>query len=97
MKIGTFFFQQGFMKSKGDLNIYIKKDGNGHVSLISLYIDDLITTGNANELIEENKRLFSQKFEMKDLGRLHYCFGVEVWREYGKTLITQSKYTMGVN
>jgi hypothetical protein len=94
MKIDTFFFQQGFIKSKGDPNIYIKKDGNGHVALISLYVDDLIITGNANELIEEIKRLLSQEFEMKDLGQLHYCLGLEVWREDGKTLITQRKYTM---
>ena len=30
---------------------------------------------------------------MKYLGELHYCLGIEVWREHGKTLITQSKYT----
>ena len=30
---------------------------------------------------------------MKDLGELHYCLGIEVWRELGRTLITQSKYT----
>ena len=30
---------------------------------------------------------------MKDLGELHYCLGIEVWREPSKTLITQSKYT----
>jgi hypothetical protein len=24
---------------------------------------------------------------------MHYCLGIEVWREDGKTLITQSKYT----
>ena len=29
---------------------------------------------------------------MKDLGELHYCLGLEVWRESGKTMITQSKY-----
>ena len=29
---------------------------------------------------------------MKDLGELHYCLGLEVWRESGKTMITQSNY-----
>ena len=29
---------------------------------------------------------------MKDLGDLHYCLGLEVWRETGLTLVTQSKY-----
>ena len=30
---------------------------------------------------------------MKDLGELYYCLGLEVWRDPGKTLITQSKDT----
>ena len=29
---------------------------------------------------------------MKDLGELHYCLGLEVWRESRKTMITQCKY-----
>ena len=29
---------------------------------------------------------------MKDLGDLHYCLAIAFWREFGKTLITQSKY-----
>lgn len=28
---------------------------------------------------------------MKDLGKMDYCLGIEVWRQEGKTLITQSK------
>ena len=30
---------------------------------------------------------------MKDLGELHYFLGLEIWREFGKTSVTQSKYT----
>ena len=30
---------------------------------------------------------------MKDLGEIHYCLGLEIWREGSKTMVTQSKYT----
>ena len=40
--------------------------------VISLYVDDLIMTGNVEKLIEEIKEQLSQVFEMKDLGELHY-------------------------
>ena len=30
---------------------------------------------------------------MKDLGELHYCLGLEVWRDPSKIVITQRKYT----
>jgi len=29
---------------------------------------------------------------MKDLGHMHHFFGIKVWREDGKILISQSKY-----
>jgi hypothetical protein len=56
VKIDTFFFQQGFIKSKSDPNIYINKDGNGNVALISLYVDDLIIIGSDTKLIDEIER-----------------------------------------
>ena len=29
---------------------------------------------------------------MKDLGNLHYCLGLEVWRDSGQSFLTQGKY-----
>jgi hypothetical protein len=72
--------------------LYVSKDESGRVALVSLYVDDLIITGNASKLIENIKNDLSQMFEMKDLGELHYCLGLEIWREKGKTMVTQSKY-----
>jgi hypothetical protein len=60
---------------------------------VSLNVDDLIITGNASKLIENIKNQLSEMFEMKDLGELHYCLGLEIWREDGKTMVTESKYT----
>jgi len=81
------------MRSKNDPNLYVKEDEGGNVSLISVYVDDIIITGNACKLIEEIKIQLSHVFEMKDLGELHYCLGIKVWRESSKTLITKRKYT----
>jgi hypothetical protein len=38
----------------------------------------------------------SQVFEMKDLGELHYCLGLEVWRNVGQTFVSQGKYVREV-
>jgi hypothetical protein len=38
----------------------------------------------------------SQVFEMKDLGELHYCLGLEVWRNPGQNFVCQSKYVREV-
>jgi hypothetical protein len=68
VKIDPFFFQEGFIKSKSDLNIYIKKYGNENVALILLYVDDLIIIGCTTKLIDAIKRYLSWELEMKDIG-----------------------------
>jgi hypothetical protein len=80
------------MKSKSDPNQYTKFDEHGYIVLISLYVDDLIITGNAGKLIDEIKDQFSQVFEMKDVGELQYFLGLEVWINAGQTFVCHSKY-----
>ena len=61
--IDSFLFQQGFMRSKCDPNLYTKFDEQGYIVLISLYVDDLIITGNAEKLIDEINKQLSNVFE----------------------------------
>eukprot|EP00253_Pinus_taeda_P011776 PITA_11776 len=46
-------------------------------------------TGSVDNLIEEIKQQLSQKFEMKDLGEMHYFLGLEVWRDSSQTFLSQ--------
>ena len=55
IKIDSFFAQKGFVKIKNDPNLYVKKDENGNVAMVSLSVDDLIVTGSASHLIEDIK------------------------------------------
>jgi len=75
-----------------DPNLYTKFNKQRKIILISLYVDDMVIIGNANNLIKEIKQQMSQVFEMKDLGNLNYCLGLEVWRDFGQTFLTQGKY-----
>ena len=84
------------MRSKSDPNMYTKFDEKGYIVLIFLYVDDLIITGNVGKLIDEIKEQLSKVFEMKDLGELHYCLGLEVWRNARQTFVCQSKYVIEV-
>lgn len=72
------------------------KDEQGCVVLISLYVDDLIITGDTTYLIDEIKQQMSQMFEMKHLGELRYCLGLEIWRDSGQTFLSQAKYVKGL-
>jgi hypothetical protein len=76
-RIDNFPTSLGFTKSKADSNLYFKVV-NGEPIILLLYVDDLFLTGE-EKLITDCKKKFAAKFEMKDLGLMHYFLGLEVW------------------
>ena len=60
--------------------------------LLIVYVDDLVITGSNSSLIDKIKRSLLKEFDMKDLGQLHYCLGIEVWRNENSLFLTQAKY-----
>jgi len=49
----------GYKQSKNDPNLYTVFNNEGQMLMISLYVDDLIVIGSANNLIEEIKQQLS--------------------------------------
>jgi hypothetical protein len=76
-RIDGFLTSLGFIKSKVDCNLYFKVMNDEPVILL-LYVDDLFLTGE-EKLITDCKKKLAAKFEMKDLGLMHYFLGLEVW------------------
>ena len=60
-----------------------------------LYVDDLFLTGK-EELIKDARRIFAVKFEMKDLGMMHYFLGMEVWQSADGISLGQGKYAVEI-
>jgi hypothetical protein len=54
--------------------------------ILLLYVDDLFLTG-AEPLIIQCKKGLDIEFDMKDLGLMHYYFGIEVWQKGGEVFI----------
>jgi hypothetical protein len=48
------------------------------IVVIVIYVDDLIITRDSDVNIFDLKKLLKQKFEIKDLGELHYFLSIEV-------------------
>ena len=67
----------GFTKSDADPNLYYTVE-NGCPLILVLYVDDLFLIG-YEKLIFRCKKELTSKFEMKDLGLMHYFLGLEVW------------------
>ena len=78
--IDEFLENSGYTKSSSDPCIYIKREGE-NIMLIALYVDDLIPASNSKSMLHREKAALQQRFEMKDLGEVHYCLGIQVERD----------------
>ena len=76
-RIDSFLMSLGFTKSKAVSNLYYEVVDD-RLMILLLYVDDLFLTGE-EKLISECKKKLAAKFEMKDLGMMHYFLGFEVW------------------
>jgi hypothetical protein len=76
-RIDSFLTSLGFTKSKVDSNLYFKVMNDEPVILL-LYANDLFLTGE-EKLITDYKKKLVAKFEMKELGLMHYFLSLEVW------------------
>ena len=66
---------------------------NHGITLLLLYVDDMIITSDDVQGIKDLKRFLGQHFEMKDLGPLSYFLSLEVSSSSDDYYLTQAKYT----
>ncbi|KAM2568499.1 hypothetical protein TB2_008722 [Malus domestica] len=69
----------GYQQGNADHTLFIKRK-DGKVTLLIIYVDDMIVTGDDTMEIKCLQRHLSSKLEMKDLGELKYFLGIEVAR-----------------
>lgn len=75
-KIDDHLLSIGFKKSLSEATLYVKHQSN-EVLMISLYVDDLLVTGNNAGMIQEFKQEMMKVFEMTDLGLMTFFLGSE--------------------
>ena len=90
-RIDDHLLSLGFIKSLSEVTLYIKHKSNDFL-IVSLYVDDLLVTGNNEGLVEEFKQEMMQVFEMTDLGLMTYFLGMEIKQSQNEVFICQKKY-----
>eukprot|EP00253_Pinus_taeda_P023838 PITA_23838 len=88
-KMDNFLLESGFSRCHSDNTVYTKIVGNSLIILV-LYVDDLILTGSDPILINHVKSSLKKKFEMTDLGHLHYFLGLQVLQSKECISLSQS-------
>lgn len=92
-KFSTAISQVGFVRSTFDHSVFIKRDG-GHTTMIVVYVDDIVLTGDSGDEIQKVKTFLRSVFDIKDLGLLKCFLGIEVARSKEGIFITQRKYVL---
>ena len=87
--------EMGFTISRADPCVFYKWTGSD-LSIISVYVDDLILLVDLMSELSEIKRELSSRFKMKDLGPLSYCLGIGVTQGHGWMQIQQRQYLINL-
>ena len=91
MALDAYLKELRFEQTKSDPCIYVSTEGE--TFYLGVYVDDIVLAGTTEERIREIKNALSRKFEIKDIGKLHYFLGMTIKQTDEKIWIGQPKYT----
>jgi hypothetical protein len=85
--------QFGYKQSNSDHTLFFKHR-KGRLTVLIIYVDDMVITGDDLEEIDRLQQQLASEFEMKDLGNLKYFLGIEVARGRDGIFLCQRKYVL---
>nr|KYP57482.1 Retrovirus-related Pol polyprotein from transposon TNT 1-94 [Cajanus cajan] len=94
--IESYFVAAGFQKSQNKHTLFFKRSKLGKILIISVYVDDLIYTGDDELMMEDFKRSMHGEFDMTDLGMMRFFLGIEVLQCSDGIYICQKKYALEI-
>lgn len=91
LELRSYLLLSGFTNAHSDTSLFIYHCGDSLLFLL-VYVDDIIITGNSRSAVQSIITRLTSRFSFKDLGSLHYFFGVEVTPYNGGLPLKQLKY-----
>ncbi|GJS45629.1 retrovirus-related pol polyprotein from transposon RE1 [Tanacetum coccineum] len=92
-KLTTFLIQLVFKQSYVDTSLFTITY-NGTITSLLVYVDDILLISKDGNFIKEIKTKLHDKFNIKNLGPLHYYLGIDFLRNSTGLAMTQRKYAL---
>ena len=68
--------EMGFVQTASDPCLYVAAEGE--MVIVAVYVDDIAIAARSDAEIADVKRALAARFEVRDMGELHYFLGVKV-------------------
>ena len=84
----------GYKQCNGEHTLFFKTAPQKKITILIVYVDDIIISGNNLEEIRNLEIHLNRNFQVKQLGSLQYFLGIEFLRSSDGILMTQQKYIL---
>ncbi|XP_020261941.1 uncharacterized protein LOC109837959 [Asparagus officinalis] len=83
----------GYQQINADHTVFFRRS-ESHITMLTVYVNDMIITGDDEKEIAQLKVRLGKEFEVKDLGLLRYFLGIEIARGAEGIVLSQRKYAL---
>ena len=82
----------GYSHSNGDHSLFYRHSNIEKITILIVYVDDIIITGDDSEEIIKLEQELMEEFAVKNLGQMKYFLGIEVAHSSNGIILSQQKY-----